>query len=102
MSDRPDWLPVPPPETKSPMGKRVGLAVASVVSLLLGVFGSLLLLGAVLKIVDFKILDAESASGILLGTLLLGASYSLRRYLHRERQELRKRVVLPAARNKPN
>jgi hypothetical protein len=92
MSDRPDWLPEPPPRSVRSIRQRVYSATVSLASLLLGVIGAFLLLIALVG--GFEAIVGPSSRAVaenaahfgLAAIILLVPAAILRRILRRDRK----------------
>jgi hypothetical protein len=102
MSDRPDWLPEPTRAPARPLGERLHLAAASVISLLLGVFGTIFLLIGVMQLVrtgpnfNPRLFPRDIAVAVAPGLLFLATAYLMRWCLRRVRIESKKSRTLPS------
>ncbi len=99
MSDRPDWLPEPPPVPSRPLSERLHLAAVSVLSLLLGIVGIVLIFSGALQIMLIGLMRVgprDIAISVVPGLLLLVTAYLMRWCLRRVRELLKKSSELPS------
>ncbi len=94
MSDRPDWLPEPPPVPVAPLGERLHFAAAGVASLFLFVVGVSLLLLGVVSVVQTTTLHSFGilvvTRNLIPGVICLTVAYLMRWCLRRAKQGLNK------------
>ena len=91
MNDRPDWLPEPIEPPRRPLSERLHLAAISVASLLLGIFGLLLVASSGFAVWTLLTVQRGPSSRVIFGPAGLGlaalvVAYLLRWCLQRERQ----------------
>ena len=92
MNDRPDWLPEPTTPPVRPLSERLHLGAISVASLLLAIFGILLLVTiswsawTLLRVPRRQAPIGMWISPAILGLASLGVAYLLRWCLWRERE----------------
>lgn len=86
MDDLPDWLTVPPEPGRRPLGERLSRAGTRFTSLLLGVLGTAAVLLGLLGLISLHDGPGDTKQAlkvILVGVLMLGGCYAIRRHLSR-------------------
>lgn len=103
MSDRPDWLPEPTPVPSRPLSERLHLMSVSVLSLLLGIVGIVLIFSGALQVIILarqnglsRVWPRDIAISVVPGLLLLVTAYLMRWCLRRVREALKSSKALPS------